>query len=432
MQSNFTVPVVLSRAQRLVKSVPNGHLYEVILPNAYPGYANASQMVFVTHLYGNGSTWGVAQGQLLAPVINDFLDSVWAYFEEQIDEVLKDLPPWLATEIANVGLDAALDATELITRDYTDPEIYAELRGLAAGSGCDYQRLVRLHMVAGLTQGACSMVGLWGKALAPGTSLLQLRALDWNMAEPFRRYAAITVYHPTPGMGSAHALVGFPGFVGALSGMSSEQVRAVCVWLLFAQILLTHVQLAISEIGVSYPDPTFGKMSRVGLPFIFLLRSILRYDQTIDDAISRMAMAHRTCDLILGVGDGKLGEVRGVQYSYSVLHVIDDHNFLPQNSTWHAPIPDTVYFGMDWICPTYNTVLGGQIRKYYGQVTPQVARQNISAVEMSGDNHLVWYDLANSRFWAAFAAPPGVGGPTEAYWRQYVQVDGSVFTEPPK
>lgn len=55
-----------------------------------------------------------------------------------------------------------------------------------------------------------------------------------------------------------------------------------------------------------------------------------------------MANAHRTCDLILGVGDGKLGEVRGYQYSYQYLRVIDDLNFLPVNSTWHAPIEDAV------------------------------------------------------------------------------------------
>jgi hypothetical protein len=36
------------------------------------------------------------------------------------------------------------------------------------------------------------------------------------------------------------------------------------------------------------------------------LRDILRYDYTIDDSITRMDDAKRTCDLILGVGDGKV------------------------------------------------------------------------------------------------------------------------------
>jgi isopenicillin-N N-acyltransferase like protein len=390
--------------------VTNGKLYSVVLPNSNPGWKNSSQTVDVIHVWGSAYQMGEAQGLLLGTRGADFINSVWSYLESQVAEVIKVLPPYLADLVANMGLEAALDATELITRSYTDPKVYDELKGLAAAGGIDYHRLVRVHMIAGLTQGACSMVGLWGDALAPGTEALQLRALDWNMDGPFRDYAAIIVYHPNPGDGNQFALVGFPGFVGALSGMSDRKV-------------------AISEIGVSYPDPSFGKESRFGMPFIFVLREILQYDQTIDDAISRMATVHRTCDLILGVGDGKLNEVRGFQYSYSQFHVIDDENLIPANSTWHAPIKDAVYFGMDWICPTYNTVLGGQIRKYYGQITPQIARQNISAVEMSGDNHLVWYDLTNGVFWAAFAAPNGADGPREAYWRQYLEVDMSIFSE---
>lgn len=417
----------------------NGKLYTVTIPNSNPGWKNGSQEVYVIHVWGSAYQMGEAQALLLGPnVVKPFIDSVWSYLESQVAEVLKVLPTWLADMVANLGLDAALDATELITRGYTDPKVYDELKGLAHAGGIDYHKLVRVHMIAGLTQGACSMVGLWGDALAPGstTKSLQLRALDWNMDGPFRDYAAIVVYHPNPGDGNQFALVGFPGFVGALSGMSERKV-------------------AISEIGVSYPDPSFGKESRLGMPFIFVLREILQYAQTIDDAISIMATVHRTCDLILGVGDGKLNEVRGFQYSYSQFHVIDDENFIPVNSTWHAPIKDTVYckemllsvvvffpcffffffadfsyiVGMDWICPTFNTVLGNQIRKYYGNITPEIARQNISAVEMSGDNHLVWYDLTNGVFWAAFAGPNGGDGPVEAYWRQYLEVDMSIFQE---
>jgi isopenicillin-N N-acyltransferase-like protein len=82
-----------------------------------------------------------------------------------------------------------------------------------------------------------------------------------------------------------------------------------------------------------------------------MLRDILQFDHTIDDAISRMADQTRTCDLILGVGDGNLAYVRGIQYSYSVVNVMDDLNMRPANSTWHFRVPETVYFGMDWLCP---------------------------------------------------------------------------------
>ena len=90
--------------------------------------------------------------------------------------------------------------------------------------------------------------------------------------------------------------------------------------------------MAISEIGVSFPDDTFGKESRFGIPFTvretlltttniiatlihcclhsiiqYILRDILQFDKTLIDATSRLSNAHRTCDLILGVGDGKVG-----------------------------------------------------------------------------------------------------------------------------
>ena len=71
--------------------------------------------------------------------------------------------------------------------------------------------------------------------------------------------------------------------------------------------------LTIVYICCSYPDGTFGAQSRFGIPFIFLLRDILQFDQTLDDAVSRMADTRRTCDLILGVGDAKVTVVACVR-----------------------------------------------------------------------------------------------------------------------
>src|SRR5690349_4659459 len=101
--------------------------------------------------------------------------------------------------------------------------------------------------------------------------------------------------------------------------------------------------MAISEIGVTYPDDTFGHESRVGVAFTFLLRDILQFDLTLDDSINRITSAIRTCSLILGVGDGKLKEFRSFQYSSSDANVIDDVNLIPKNDTWHAPIKNVVY-----------------------------------------------------------------------------------------
>lgn len=38
----------------------------------------------------------------------------------------------------------------------------------------------------------------------------------------------------------------------------------------------------------------------------YILRDILQFDGSLDEAVNRLSNAHRTCDLILGVGDGKV------------------------------------------------------------------------------------------------------------------------------
>jgi hypothetical protein len=78
-------------------------------------------------------------------------------------------------------------------------------------------------MIGELTKGACSLVGAWGDAVAGGR-LLQMRvricvcefaywrvcvfvwlrkeqALDWDTQGPYKNYAAVMIYHPTPGTG---------------------------------------------------------------------------------------------------------------------------------------------------------------------------------------------------------------------------------------
>lgn len=77
--------------------------------------------------------------------------------------------------------------------------------------------------------------------------------------------------------------------------------------------------------------------------------------------MSRMTNAHRTCDLILGVGDGKVSSYelcgisdvntceqidsfRGVEYSKSVANFFTPENLQPE-ADWHPRIPGVVYWG---------------------------------------------------------------------------------------
>jgi len=271
------------------------------------------------------------------------------------------------------------------------------------------RQLKWVHMLPGLTEGKCSMIGAWGKALDPTqpTRLLQLRALDWDMDGPFRDFPAVVIYHPDAGNGHAFMNIGVGSFIGGLTGVSATQ-------------------LGISEIGVAYPDATFGAESRFGVPFVFLLRDILQYDDTLDNALKRIVDTKRTCDLILGVGDGKSSTFRGVAYSSSKVTIMDDTNQLPV-AAWHPRIPSIVYWGMDWVCPGDNLILSQQLQKYYGNISAATAIEEFGSVEGSGSNHLAYYDLTNLVVWVAFAAQHGVNGPVQGYSRQFTRLDAKAL-----
>jgi len=388
-----------------VSSIANAHLYTV---------GEGDDTIPVLHLYGTPYEMGLAQGTIIKDRVSAFFNDVKQYVLDQVEEAINGSVPWfpakLAQQIAEYGIDFVLDLEIDATVKFTGEYFLQELQGLSDATGVDFKDLERLHLLGELTKGDCSCFGAWGKAVADGYSLIQLRALDWDMDGPFRDYPQITVYHPNDGNGQAFANVGFNGFIGSFSGMSS-------------------VQMGTSEIGVAFPDSTFGEESRIGVPFTYLLRDILQFDASLEDAEKHITDANRTCYLILGVGDGKEGGgFRGVQYSYSVANFYDDQNQEPVYS-WHPRIDDIVYYGMDWLCPGYNQVLANQLTYAYGQITPELAIQNITAIEQSGNLFLTYYDLGNNVMYASFAASHNeTTGSPNAFDRRFVKLDmSSVF-----
>lgn len=199
----------------------------------------------------------------------------------------------------------------------------------------------------------------------------------------------MVVYHPKNSTyGHAFANVGFSGWIGSITGVSSRQ-------------------MSVSEIGVSFPDETFGKESRFGTPFTVLLRDILQFDNTISEALDRIKNANRTCDLILGVGDAKSSAVRGIQYSHDVANVYDDSDMKPVNSTWHPLFHNTVYWGMDWLCPNYSQVLANQIGKYHGKLDAETMLRQVTSIVQTGDLHVAVNDLSDMITYVSFADKTG-------------------------
>jgi hypothetical protein len=387
---------ILTDPPIFVKSVPNGKLYTV---------GSGDDTVPVVHLWGSAYDKGYAHGLLMKERAKALIDAVWNYLESEVEQALNGsiIPPEVQKWIADVGLDVALDASSAMTQNFTGNYFFAEIKGMADATGVDEKKIRRIHMIGELTKGRCSMFGAWGKALQDKNGLLTLRALDWAMDGPFKNFAEVTVYHAQSSRENTFLNLGWTGWIGSISGVNDQQ-------------------MSIHEIGVAYPDDTFGKESRIGVPFTYVLRDILQFDKSRKQAVGRLQKANRTAHLILGVGDGKDKSFNSIEYSHDVCIAMDDSNMKPV-ADWHPNIQNAVYHGMDWNCPSFNTVLARQLNKYWGNLTAEDAVRDIMSITQTGDLHVYVADLVNMQMWFANAARDGVSGPASAYDRSYIKLD---------
>ena len=77
-----------------------------------------------------------------------------------------------------------------MTAEFTPKSFYEELRGIADGSGIDYNILLYVNLFPELTKAHCSFFGAWDTATTDkGT--FQLRALDYDVVGPFKDYPQV-------------------------------------------------------------------------------------------------------------------------------------------------------------------------------------------------------------------------------------------------
>lgn len=391
-------PVTSLRAQFL-RAVPNGQLWQVQVDD---------QMIPVVHVWGTPYEKGYAHGELMKQQVNQFIGEVLAYMINEAATALnKSGVPWEdAVPIATQALEIGLDLTSANTEPFQGPHFNEELRGMADASGMPFDSLRRVQMLGELNKGSCSMFGAWDQAIEGGHGLITMRSLDWIMDGPFQNYHQLTVYHADPRNPKENTFVnmGWTGWVGSITGVNEHQ-------------------LSIHEIGVYFPDEQFGKARDAGIAFTYILRDILQFDRTRLDGLSRLASAQRTCPLILGVGDGKERRMNSVAYSGELCLIMDDSNQQPV-ADWHPSINNTVYHGMDWLCPGFNRVLGEQLARHWGRLTPELAIRDLLPRTETGSLHAYVADLPNDRLFVSFSAADKSASPNrKAYARQWARID---------
>ncbi|EGC40223.1 hypothetical protein DICPUDRAFT_146951 [Dictyostelium purpureum] len=372
--------------------------------------------VNLIELFGTPYQRGFAQGQLLKSQMHDIYDNFFNYITIMVNDLISKyadyLPKFLIDAIEKGGVKLALDITAELTKKHTPEHFFEEMRGLADGSGVAYNTILQLHMFPELIKAACSMVGAYNQSTL-NHGLLQLRALDFGFdpMNPLRLHPTVMIYHPEESDGGHDfAVLSWAGFLGTLTGYSQ------------------HVGIC-EKYWFGYN----GTSSREGIPFHFLLREIIQYDTSIDEALDRINNAQRTCAVFMGLGSNSTNTFKAVEYSHQYVRVFDDQTPFPAYAPTpaaHPQITDVVYIDK-FVQPSNHQCLASVLQKSWGSIDA-TALINAAAQLQTGDLHIGLYDFAENQFYVSVGTQEGpLGNPNitivPAYARQFIQVDLNQF-----
>ncbi|KAF2076759.1 hypothetical protein CYY_001948 [Polysphondylium violaceum] len=385
----------------LVNQTNGGWLYKT---------GGANNTVHVLHVYGNPYQMGYAHGALLRDQIQQMMPMFMSYAVAAVTQTAKATPSFFPQYILNIiqteGVLAALDSIHYTTAPYTNIEFYEEIQGLSEGADFDYQTLVRMHMFPELIKASCSIVGAWGQA-SVGGNLFQLRALDWGIDNPLVNFPTFIVYHPEEDNGNPFSVLSWTGFIGALTGYSQRTGVSEKVWS-----------------GYS------GSFSYTGTPFYFLMRDIIQYDSSIQEALTRINNAQRTCAIFLGVGSNSTNTLNVVEYSHDTAAVFNDQTPFPgfaPTPAAHPTLTDLVYVDKH-VQPSNDPCMAALLQYSYGKIDAQ-ALINIVSLFQTGDLHIGIYDFVGNQVYVSVANtnvpyPNPLNQPmSPSYQNQFIQFD---------
>jgi hypothetical protein len=334
---------------------------------------------------------GQAIGELFGDVMIDFFENqLPQFFIDQLDQIdLSNLPQWVQTLVHKAtAAEAPAVFNQLLKYVYDvqlkyqtklswDPtaEMEGMARGICARGGnpdCDeahYAEMIKnLNMLPELIKMSCTIMGAYGDA-TPDGNLVQLRALDFGSG-PFANYSVLVVYHPDEG--NPFASVTFPGFAGLVTGLSS------------------HVSLS-EKVWETYDKPDLQPGTYKGETVSFVMREMVQFADTKEQAIQTARDADRTWSVFLGIGDNASQEMNIIGYREKDLQVFGPTNMtLVTNQT---SIPNTVFVDRH-PQPTHDPkMLPALIQAMVpGKITGESTVQLPRHAGPTGDVHIAIYD----------------------------------------
>lgn len=173
-----------------------------------------------------------------------------------------------------------------MVQKYTPSRFNDELQGIADATGMSVWIFRQINMIPEMLKASCSIYGSYSKATSTHKTI-HLRSLDWESHAPMSRFPQITVYHSVEAGSVPFANIGWPAFIGSLTGYSSSKVG----------------------IGERLGDDPMSTQTRFGTPWNYVIRDALQFAWSQSEAIQILQNAQRTCSIYLGVGGENYFEI---------------------------------------------------------------------------------------------------------------------------
>lgn len=149
----------------------------------------------------------------------------------------------------------------------------------------------------------------------------------------------------------------------------------------------------------------------------------MRYDVDMDQALSRIASANRTCSVWLGLADHLNVQGKVVAYSNQQVSIYNDRNFPAYPE--HDLFPSLLFINKH-VQPSTEPCMNDMMHAYYGSIDGPLVAGYVAALEQTGDMHIGIVDWTPAGPFlyvsnAGIADPNGTSVP--AYDRPYFRFD---------
>ncbi len=186
-------------------------------------------------------------------------------------------------------------------------EYLEEIRGyadtMAPGNREVFQSLIRSNAFQELAFLGCTSFAAWGESTEDGR-MLHARNLDFTGLGALADFAFISIIEPDNGY--PFAAVQYPTQVGLLHGMNSQGIT----------------------VSVDYSIATSQSIMLDGISWPFLIRRIVQYASTIDEAIEIIKSSPGTIGLLILISDAKTNRAAVVEVNASEYTVREGRDYI--------------------------------------------------------------------------------------------------------